>query len=199
MTNNINISPFFLYLPGICYLAELLVWFSFPKTYSLNGLLGGLWSVGQVGILVTLRQLYLWKIADGRKWKAFGVAVAAAGAISYLINYVFGYWLHMNTKMFLPLGALLTGTGMVITGIQVLAGKRWKGISGTFPLLVGLYPFLIMIPLLVLKGRPDLTAIMAWGVPWLLLGMGMAAEQKNLVTARSITRLQRLNKSVSLP
>jgi hypothetical protein len=32
----------------------------------------------------------------------------------------------------------------------------------------------------VVTGHPDLTAIMGWGVPWLLLGMGMATEKTAL-------------------
>lgn len=182
MKNHRNVSTLFFLLPGICYLTELAVWASFPQSHSLNGVLGGLWTLGQVGILVILRCLYQWKIAGGSNWKVLGVVIAAAGALSYLINYVFGYWLHMNTRVFLTLGALLSGVGMVVTGIQVLVGKRWPGFKGTLPLLVGLYPLLIMFPLLVITGHPNLVAIMGWGMPWLLLGLGMATERTTLQT-----------------
>jgi hypothetical protein len=37
-----------------------------------------------------------------------------------------------------------------------------------------------MFPLLVVTGHPDLVAIMGWGVPWLLLGIGMATERTAL-------------------
>ncbi|RDC66242.1 hypothetical protein [Adhaeribacter pallidiroseus] len=181
MKRNNHLSAFFL-LPGICYLTEFVVWSSYPPSHSLNAILGGLWTLGQIGILLILSYLYRWKIASGSKWKALGVSIAAAGAISYSINYFFGYWLHMNTKMFLPLGALLSGIGMVVTGIQVLVGKRWPGFKGTLPLFVGLYPFLVMFPLLVITGHPDLVAIMGWGVPWLFLGIGMATERSTLKT-----------------
>ncbi|WP_221393675.1 hypothetical protein [Dyadobacter sp. NIV53] len=164
------------FLPGICYLTEFIVWSLFPKSHLLNAFLGGLWTLGQTGILVILPNLYRRKIAGGSKWKALGVTTAAAGAISYSINYVFGYWLDMNTRMFLPLGALLSGIGMLVTGIQVLIGKRWPGIKGKFPLIVGLYPFLVMFPLLIITGHPDLAAIMGWGIPWLVLGFGMATD-----------------------
>ena len=182
MKNNSNSTSIFFLMPGICYLTEFVVWSSFPPSHSLNGVLSGLWTLGQFGILVILLHLYRWKIADGSRWKAVGVLIAAAGALSYSANYIFGYWFAMNTRMFLPLGALLSGVGMVITGIQVLAGKRWPGLKGILPLLVGLYPFLVMFPLLVITGHPDLVAIMGWGVPWLFLGIGMATEKKVLVS-----------------
>jgi hypothetical protein len=180
MKNNNHFSSLFFLLPGVCYLSELVVWSSFPHSHSLNAVLGGLWTLGQIGILVMLSYLYQWKIRGGSKWKALGVAIAAAGSIAYSINYVLGYWFNLNTRIFLPLGALLSGLGMVVTGIQVLAGKRWPGLKGALPLLVGLYPFLVMFPLLVVTGHPDLVAIMGWGVPWLLLGIGMATERTAL-------------------
>ncbi len=180
MKNNNHLSTLFFLLPGVCYLSELVVWSAFPQSHSLNAVLGGLWTLGQIGILVILSHMYRWKIRGGSKWKALGVTIAAAGAIAYSINYVFGYWFNLNTRIFLPLGALLSGVGMVVTGIQVLAGKRWPGPKGALPLLVGLYPFLVMFPLLVVTGHPDLVAIMGWGVPWLLLGIGMATERTAL-------------------
>ncbi|MCF2502028.1 hypothetical protein L0663_01445 [Dyadobacter sp. CY107] len=176
MNNKNNITTAFYFLPGICYLTELVVWSTFDQSHSLNAVLGGLWTLGQIGILVILPALYRQKIAGGTKWKVLGVTIAAAGAISYSINYIFGYWLDMNTRIFLPLGALLSGIGMLITGVQVLLGKRWPGLTGKFPLIVGLYPFLVMFPLLMITGHPDLRAIMGWGVPWLLLAIGMTTD-----------------------
>lgn len=181
----------FFLLPGICYLLELLLWTLLPQSRSLNAIFGGLWSLGQVGILVLLRYLYVSKIANGKRWQAIGVAVTGAGAFSYLVNYVFGYWLHLNTRMFLPLGALLSGTGMVIVGIQIIRNKRWRGMAGKYPLLVGLYPFLLMFPLVMLQGRPNLMAIMAWGLPWLLLGVALRSEQRNILK-RNTNAVQRL-------
>jgi hypothetical protein len=191
MMNLKDSNTLFFLLPGICYLTELVVWFSFPQSHLLNGVLGGLWTLGQVGILIILLNLYKWKIAGGGPWKVIGTVIAAAGAVSYLINYLFDYWLGMNTRVFLPMGALLSGAGMVVTGIQVLVGKRWPGVKGTLPLLVGLYPFLVMFPLLVITGHPDLRAIMGWGVPWLLLGIGMATERTALKTRASFTTTPR--------
>src|SRR5689334_13790478 len=124
MENNKTTSPFYL-LPGLCYLAELLIWKTFPPSYALNGVLGALWTLGQMGIWIILLSLYRNLIYNGNRWRTIGVVIAALGASSYVINYLFGYWFNMNTRIFLPAGALLTGTGMVITGIQVLRIRRW--------------------------------------------------------------------------
>ncbi|MCF2502019.1 hypothetical protein L0663_01400 [Dyadobacter sp. CY107] len=178
MENKNNLTTAFYFLPGICYLTEFIVWSSFPQSHSLNAVLGGLWTLGQVGILLILPNLYSQKIAGGSKWKVVGVSIAAAGAISYLVNYVFGYWLDLNTRMFVPLGAWLSGIGILITAVQVIIRKRWPSINGKFPLIVGLYPFLVMFALLIITGDPELVAVMGSGIPWLLLGFGLATDKQ---------------------
>ncbi|HEU4470702.1 MAG TPA: hypothetical protein VFR58_06455 [Flavisolibacter sp.] len=182
MKNN-NTSALVYLLPGACYLLEYLLWKSLPQSHALNGLLGGLWTAGQAGILFILASLYRQRIFNGNKWKLMGTVIAALGAIAYSINYIFGYWLHMNTRLFLPLGALLTGIGMVIVGVQVLMARSWRDPFRFMPLAVGLYPFLVMFPLLLITGRPDLTAILCWGIPWLLLGIGMSRSEKKRSSA----------------
>jgi hypothetical protein len=170
--NHLLIRAFFM-LPGISYLTEFFIWKIFPPSTALNGVLGGLWTLGQIGILFILFHVYQSFIGDGKKIKMAGVLIAGAGAVSYAINYVFGYWLGMNTRPFLPAGALLTGIGMIVTGIQVLRAKKLKRIGRFAPLLVGLYPFLVMFPLLMITGHPSLLAILGWGIPWFLLGITM--------------------------
>jgi hypothetical protein len=178
MKSTINASSLIFLIPGATYLAEYLIWKSLPQSHMLNGVLGGFWTIGQIGILFLLSTLFRQKIADGCRWQTTGVIVSAVGAISYITNYVFGYWFHMNTKFLLPIGALLTGIGMIITGIQVLHARRWQSIFRFMPLVVGLYPFVVMFPLLVITGRPDLTAILCWGIPWIMLGIGMIRIKK---------------------
>lgn len=163
-------------LPGVCYLAEFTAWKLLPQSHALNGVLGALWTAGQIGILFILINLYREKISGSSALKSFGVVVAALGAICYIVNYVLGYWFQLNTKLFLPIGALLTGIGMIITGLQLLRRDRWQSHYRFTPLVVGLYPFLIMFPLVIITGRPDLNAILLWGIPWLLLGIGMSTR-----------------------
>lgn len=174
-----NSSPFhvmFYFLAPVAYFSEFIILKLFPENHSVNGLLGGLWTIGQVGIMITLFQIYRNKLT-GEKWSALGLVIAGIGAICYTINYFFGYWLHINTRVFLPLGALLTGIGMTVTGVQILIAKKWTGGMKVAPLLVGLYPFVIMFPLVVITGHPDLNAILGWGIPWLVLGYAMVENE----------------------
>ena len=190
MNNERGIPIALYFVTPAAYFVEFLLWISFPQSYFLNGILGGLWTIGQVGILWTLYQLYRFEIYNGTRMRVLGVSIAAMGAISYITNYILGYWLSMNTRILLPMGALFTGIGMTVTGIQVIAAKRSMGMNRFAPLIVGLYPFLVMFPLLIITGHPSLTAIMAWGVPWMMLGYAMAfGEQLKIVRTSEIKNL----------
>lgn len=175
-TDTYELTKLFYFVTPTLYLLELVVWISFPQSYFLNGVLGALWTIGQIGILFTLYQLFTKKFGEGRRIKPLGLSITAVGSICYILNYVLGYWLNLNTKILLPMGALLTGVGMTVTGVEVLITKCWVGIYRFAPLAVGLYPFLVMFPLLIITGHPDLTAIMCWGIPWLMLGITMSRD-----------------------
>jgi hypothetical protein len=57
-SNHFMIRACFL-LPGISYGAEFIIWKSFPKTTALNGVLGGLWTLGQIGMRFEVNQVYI--------------------------------------------------------------------------------------------------------------------------------------------
>jgi hypothetical protein len=171
--NEFKLIKILYFITPTFYLSEFLIWISFPQSYFLNDVLGGLWTIGQIGILFTLYQLFNKKFYNGKNLKPLGISITAIGSLCYILNYVLGYSLNLNTKVLLPMGALMTGIGMTITGVEVLTSKSWIDIYRYAPLIVGLYPFLVMFPLVIVTGHPDLTAIMCWGIPWLLLSIGI--------------------------
>ncbi len=75
-----------------------------------------------------------------------------------------------------PLGLLLTAAGMVIVGVGVIRRKVWPGWQAFTLVLVGLYPFLGMFPVVALYGAPNYSVNYFWGVPWLLLGYSLYAK-----------------------
>lgn len=80
-------------------------------------------------------------------------------------------------SLLLPLGALITAVGMTLVGIAVLRASRWEGWRRFMPLLVGLYPFVAMFPLVFVVSEPSYLSIALWGVPWLLLGYAMYSSR----------------------
>jgi len=49
----------------------------------------------------------------------------------------------------------------------VLRAKRWHGWTRWLPLLTGLYPFLVLFPLIAITGAANIFAIGGWGLVWL--------------------------------
>lgn len=168
-----SIRKVFYFLPFACYMAELILWAVYDGDRCINGVLGALWFAGQAGIITILLSLSQERVTGDGKLRMTGIWIAFGGAICYMLNYVLGYWLELNTRILLPAGALLSGIGMLVTGIQTLRSNRWDGWKRFAPLIVGLYPFAIMFPVLLITGHPSIPAIMMWGVPWFILGVAV--------------------------
>lgn len=68
------------------------------------------------------------------------------------------------------LGAMLNGVGMLLVGIAVWRAKTWRGWIRWVPLSIGLYPLLVMFPVLIVTGHPPRLLIGGWGLLWAVLG-----------------------------
>jgi hypothetical protein len=121
--------------------------------------------------------------AAGDGWLGrIGLGIALLGRTSFLIGEISSFARGSDDEIFVPLGALLTGIGMVVTGIAVVRARRWQGRQRFLPLLAGLYPFVAMFPLFAILGEPPIAVLALWGVVWLLLGLAL---QANAGTARA--------------
>lgn len=63
---------------------------------------------------------------------------------------------------------------MLLAGILVLKAGRWAGKDRFTPLLCGLYPLVILIPVFVIFGDGNMPAIVGFGVVWALFGAAVA-------------------------
>lgn len=82
-------------------------------------------------------------------------------------------------EMLLGFCAPLQGLGMTLAGIAVLRAAIWQGWPRFTPLLCGLYPFLVMIPVFAATGGPNFWAIAGVQVPYLLLGLALYSVVKS--------------------
>ncbi len=132
-----------------------------------------------VSILVLFIGTYsLWKIGEPT---GFGISrnfffVTMAGTVSY----------NLAARLplpFAPLGALLCALGMILVGIAVLKNRMWTGWKRFIPLLVGLYPFIFMFPILIFTGTRPPVMIGLWGFAWILLGIVIWLRHKELIKA----------------
>lgn len=128
---------------------------------------------GTVSMLIGV--LSLWKTGEptgmGKRRNFFYVSMA--GAVSYIL----GQWMPLP---FAPLGALLTGLGMVLVGAASIREKVWMDWKRYVPLVVGCFPFLFMFPLLIITGNRPAAVIGFWGIPWIVLGIAVWQRSKKI-------------------
>jgi hypothetical protein len=133
------------------------------------------------GLLIVVQALLLygvvglvWSGGAGSGWLGrIGLGIALLGRASFLIGEVVSFATGTEDGTFVPLGALLTGVGMVLVGIAVLRARRWDGWQRFLPMLAGVYPFVAMFPLFAVMGEPPVILIALWGIVWLFLGIAL--------------------------
>jgi hypothetical protein len=169
---NANIKTL-VYLPAVSYLVNLALLLALQGDRSYNMILGGISSAGLLGVYFILFVIHRFCINGSSAVSKACLFIPAFGATSYILHYLLLLLIHQDIKVFMPLGAFFTGIGMIIVGFQTLKGGEWKDWKKFTPLLVGLYPFVVMFPVLLLTGSPNVYLIMLWGLPWLLLGIAL--------------------------
>src|ERR1700712_2116776 len=102
-------------------------------------------AISTIGVFIGAYSL--WKVGEptGLGTKRNFLFVSMAGAISYFL----GGWMPLP---FAPLGAFLSGLGMILVGVASLKTKIWSGWKRYIPLIVGCFPFIFMFPLVILTG-----------------------------------------------
>jgi hypothetical protein len=82
---------------------------------------------------------------------------------------------------------LLTGLGMVLAGIAVAREGRWVGWQRWIALVVGLWLFVVILPVMAIVGEPPAVAavwtLVGWFVCWALLGLAAASGTPARVSA----------------
>lgn len=128
--------------------------------------------IGFIGISAMFIGLFsLWKIAEPTGFERRNrFYFPMSGAIFYLL----GTWMPVP---FAPMGAFMTGLGMIIVGLASIKVKVWTGWKRYIPLMVGCFPFVFMFPLLIITGARPPAMIGLWGFPW--IAMAVAAWQRS--------------------
>ncbi len=138
------------------------------------------WLIVQVLLLVGVVGLAFWGVTSG--WLGtIALGIALLGRVVFVLAEIHASIL-VDDSILQPLGAVITAVGMTLVGIAVLRRRRCGGWQRFTPLVVGVYPFLVMFPFVIVTDEPNILAISGWGLAWFLLGYAMwssvAAEHR---------------------
>lgn len=110
----------------------------------------------------------------GNSWLAkSGLGIALLASIAFIPSEIAIQIRYALGELLLGICAPLQGIGMTLAGIAVLRAGIWQGWQRFTPLLCGLYPFLVLIPIFAATGGPNFWAIAGVQVPYLLLGLAL--------------------------
>ena len=127
-------------------------------------------------ILVGLFGLWRSGAAGDSTWAkiAFGLAAVTRGVFA-IAELVVIFDLATANTLF-SIATPLHGVGMIGVGIAVLLSKRWQSWHSFMPLLCGLYPFVVLLPALIVSGGINFYALAGWSLLLLLLGVALWQE-----------------------
>jgi hypothetical protein len=145
-----------------------------------------LWIMADLLLLAGLLGLRQLRPYGGSRLGDVGMGIAIAGRLVFIAAEVLSLVQHTDENPLLPLGAVLSAIGMVALGVAVARAGVWTGISRFGPLAMGLYPFVVMFPLLAASGgSPPLAAIACWGLGAVVVGASVLAQARGSAGARA--------------
>lgn len=113
-------------------------------------------------------------VAAPRRYAWIGLGVAAFGwLLSAVAQFVLQIDFDLAVAVLFPLSNALIGIGMLTVGVLALRARRWRGWRLATPLICGLYPFLVIVPVFAANGGPVFLVLSGWGACWMLLGLAM--------------------------
>lgn len=179
---------------GTAYAVGGVLWFALAITMGI--LFGGdpppdsgafvpsqvLWIVVQALLLFGFMGL-LWgqSVGQGLLGK-LAFALGALGHIVFLVGEVHSLASGVISDL-VPVAAMVSAIGILLTGIAVLRAKQWQGWTRWAPLLTGLYPWLAMFPFIAITGDANIFAIGGWGLVRLVLGLAIRNQAVTTPTA----------------
>jgi hypothetical protein len=107
-----------------------------------------------------------------------GLTVALVGRIGFLVAEIVAMAVADDEIALFPVAALLTAAGMIAGGVGSLRANRWGPWSGFAPLVMGVYPFIAMFPLVAITGERPNISVSLWGLTIIGIGVAMLATSR---------------------
>ena len=131
--------------------------------------------------------------AAGAGWIAkVGIGVAGLGQVLLAVAEVLSAGSPALSDTLFAIAPTLAGIGLVLTGIAVLRAGHWSGWHRAVPLVLGLYVFVVLTPVIIVSGGPptvpSLWALAFWEVLWVLTAVAALAESTRARTAAPALR-----------
>jgi len=130
--------------------------------------------IALTGYLVMLLGLWQSKAMGENKFGKISLGIFITGIAALLIAQIFQLIIHNPDFFLYPVGGIFQLLGGVLTGIAVVAAKRWNGWQRFAPLLQGLYYLIVLfIPIVVSNQSPTQLTEGLWQVMWFITSLAL--------------------------
>ena len=109
----------------------------------------------------------------------FGYAVMVVGALQTVLGVGPLLDPEAGVALLYLLGRLISAVFALLTGVAVLAARRWRGWTAFTPLLVGLCPLVGELGGVIVFGQPSLLLNATWGIFGALLGYAVLLQDRD--------------------
>ena len=119
--------------------------------------------------------------AAGTGWLAkVGLGLAGLGALILAVAEVITESSPGVSDSLFAVAPTFVGVGLILAGIAVLRTHRWSGWHRYVTLVLGIYVFAVMTPVIIASGGPPavpaLWALAGWEILWVLIALAVLGE-----------------------
>lgn len=119
--------------------------------------------------------------AAGTGWLAkVGLGLAGLGAVILAVAEVITESSPGVSDSLFAVAPNLVGVGLILTGIAILRTHRWSGWHRYVTLVLGIYVFAVMTPVIIASGGPPAVpavwALAGWEILWVLIALAALGE-----------------------
>jgi hypothetical protein len=109
-----------------------------------------------------------------------GLGLAGLGALVLAVAEVTSRSAPATSDTLFAIAPNLVGVGLILTGIAVIRTGLWSGWRRSVTLVLGVYVFAVMTPVIIVAGGPPaapaIGALLVWEVLWVLLAVAVLSE-----------------------
>jgi hypothetical protein len=138
-----------------------------------------------IGELLAVVALALTKASARSRVARVGLAAAIVGQLTIAAAEVVSPSCPDLANVLFAISPILTGAGLITTGLATIRARAWAGPSRFLPFTLGLYTILVLIPMMIGSGGPPaplaLVTIMVWDLIWFALSIAVLSQTRSAV------------------
>jgi len=134
-----------------------------------------LWLIADAVIAFGMVALFTLRPHGSSRVGTGALAIAVLARIAFASGEIVALVQGHDDNPLIPLGALLTALAMTAYGVVVRRRRVIQGNGNWAFLAMGLYPLVVMFPVVAVTGEPASVLIALWGAPTALVGTACAS------------------------